>query len=141
MKIQLKLSKLMDARSSLQALSEMELDLSPAFRIAKVIRAFNDIAESVDQTRNVLFKRVFKTKPTPNTKGEYNEGFDEEKLREALAELNQEVVEIEFQPIKKNKLTRNGESIVLRPAILAEVTWLILDDEQEQDQAEESHTP
>ncbi len=141
MKAQLKLGKLMDARGSLQALAEMELDLSPAFRIAKVIKSFNDIAESADHARNTLFKRAFKVKPTAESKGEYNEGFDEEKLREAIAELNQEVVEIEFQQVKKNKLTRNGELIIVRPAVLAEITWLIMDDEPEEDLAEDPHTP
>jgi len=140
MKLQLKLIKLMEARNSLQALSEMELDLSPAFRIAKVIKAFNDVAESVDHARNSLFKRAFKVKPTAESKGEYNEGFDEDKLREAIDELNQEVVDIEVQQVKKNKLTRNGELIIIRPAILADVTWLIIDDEPEEDLTEDSHT-
>lgn len=140
-KVQIKLGKLMDSRGSLQALSEMELDLSPAFRIAKVIKAFNDVAETADYTRNNLFKKAFKVKPTVESKGEYNDGFDEEKLREALAELNQEVVEIEFQPVKKNRLTRNGELITVRPAVLADITWLILDDEPEQDLAEDPQSP
>ena len=141
MKIQLELGKLMSARGSLQALAEMELDLSPAFRIAKVIKSFNDIAESSDHARNMLFKRAFKVKPTAENKGEYNEGFDEGKLREAIDELNREVVEIEFQQVKKNKLTRNGELILVRPAVLAEITWLIIDDEPEEDLAEDPRTP
>jgi hypothetical protein len=141
MKLQIKLGKLMEARGSLQALSEMELDLSPAFRIAKVIKAFNDVAESADYARNTLLKRAFKVKPTAESKGEYNEGFNEEKLREAIDELNQEVIDIEIQQVKKNKLTRNGELIIVRPAVLADITWLIIDDEPEEDLAEDSRTP
>ena len=134
MKLKIKLRKLTESRVSLQMLADMELDLSPSFRIARTIEAFNDVMESFDFARNKVFKRYFKVRPdAENPKGTYNEGFTEEALREELAALDEEVVELEVSQVRKNRLTRNGELISVKPAVLAGVTWLIIDDEPEEE--------
>jgi hypothetical protein len=120
--------RLSENKMNFSMLSEMELDLVPSFRIAKIIEAFNDVMDTFERQKDKLFKRYFKVQPKDGSMGIYNDGFTEAQLLEEINALLDEEIEIEFAPIKKSKLTSNGNLIIIKPGILNGITWAFAED-------------
>lgn len=130
-KVKTTLRKLYDGRASLQVISDLELDLSPSFNIGKNIATFNDLMEVFETARKKLWRRAYEVLPEEGKPGVPKEGFTEASIRDEIDSLLAEEIEIDVRMIKMERLTRNGEPITVKPAVLAGITWMIVDEGEE----------
>ena len=136
MTIAIKLSELMQSNASLLELGAMDtLPPKAAYQVSRVIRKTRDEARAWNDSRDAIARQLFKDnpkalRPHPQMPGQIwivTEALtlqEAEALDKALDELGDADVTIEATPMKLEAL---GAGTKLKPNLLADLSWLIVE--------------
>ena len=122
--MKLTLAEIRWMQRGLMTITSMPMPIKISYKLAKLLNLFNEEMMAVEKAREALIKRM--AVEDPAKPGELRVAPEnEDKFREEFAQLLQEEVEVNFEPIKLAEL---GDDIKISPIEMASLAKIIEDE-------------